>query len=89
MVPVPQKTTGYTEMKFPPGQKIGANSRRWSPAVLATWEAANDIDLPAPSGMLSVRQVAERYSVSVATIWRWCRGHPGRPPAPESRRAAG
>ena len=76
-------------MKFPLGQKIGANSRRWSPTVLKAWEQANGIDMEPPAGMLDVKGVARRYGTSVSTVWRWCRGHSGRPPAPESRRAAG
>lgn len=63
--------TGCTSMKLTPGHKLGPNTRRWTPEELVECERAAGIELPPPQGMLNVRQVAQRYGVSVPTIWRW------------------
>jgi hypothetical protein len=66
-------------MKLRKGQKIGPNTRRWTPNELVESEREAGIDgLPPPSGMLDVRQVAQRYGVSVPTIWRWCKASKDR-----------
>lgn len=62
-----------TTTGFPAGRKVGPNSRRWVPSELLEWEREHGIELPEPGGMLDVRQVARRYSVSVPTVWRWVR----------------
>ncbi|MAT66241.1 MAG: hypothetical protein CMN57_11430 [Gammaproteobacteria bacterium] len=55
---------------FPQPHKIGG-ATRWSPNEIRAFEAATGLDLPAPTGMLSDTQLAARYGVSRATIWRW------------------
>ena len=56
---------------FPQAHRLSGGSTRWSPTELAEWERAHGLDLPPLAGMADVRQVAERYGVSVPTIWRW------------------
>ena len=84
MAPVRCRDTGVYDMDFPPGRKIGPNSRRWTPEELVAWEQSRGIQMAPPAGMLDVRQVATRYGTSVPTVWRWRKGYAGRPPAREA-----
>jgi len=65
-------------MQFPTPSKFSGGSTRLALSRLESYEArcAGEPE-PAPRDSrneryLSVKQVAERYGVSVATIWRWC-----------------
>ena len=58
-------------MNFPQPEKISEGATRWPPSRLIAWEQSRGIEMPSPSGMLTVKQVAERYGVSIATVWRW------------------
>lgn len=58
---------------FPAPVKLSPGSTRWRLTELAGYEAALTGTAPAQvaESYLTVAQVAKRYGVSVATIWRW------------------
>ncbi|SEO55565.1 hypothetical protein [Aquisalimonas asiatica] len=60
-----------SKIPFPDGHRLSGGVTRWDPSELAEWEKSQGLDLPPLKGMPSVRQVAERYGVSVPTVWRW------------------
>lgn len=61
---------------FPRPERIGPHVTRWRRSSIRAYEAAlrgeppRDLD-PADEQYLTVREVAERYRVGIATIWRW------------------
>ncbi|BAZ94292.1 uncharacterized protein FOKN1_1910 [Thiohalobacter thiocyanaticus] len=55
---------------FPQPIKLNG-STRFPPTAIHEWEASHGLDLPPLTGMVNVKQLAARYGVSVATIWRW------------------
>jgi predicted DNA-binding transcriptional regulator AlpA len=57
---------------FPQPCRIGG-ATRWSGPALRAFELAQGLDLPELGGLATVREVANRYRVSVATIWRWAK----------------
>ncbi len=66
-------------MRFPSPIPIGPCSVRWRLSDLEAYEAACAGVEPPPARSsederyLHVRTVADRYSSTPSTIWRWCR----------------
>lgn len=59
-------------MRLPNPVQLSAGATRWNALELVDIECQQGLDLPEPpKPMLNVREVANRYGVSVPTIWRW------------------
>lgn len=55
---------------FPEPTRLGSHNK-WTPDDLHAFEARHGLELPPLNGLCGLRQVAARYDVSTATIWRW------------------
>ena len=63
---------------FPQPVQFGATTTRWLVAALLRWEQAisdRPIEIPPEAEQQYIRdyEVAKRYDVSRATVWRWTR----------------
>ena len=63
-----------TQHPFPRPTRLSTSTTRWALSDVVRYEAEIADTIPRPieqERWLAVRQVAQRFGVSVATIWRW------------------
>lgn len=58
---------------FPQPIRLGEATTRWRESDLLAWEGLTEIPPEAFKVYLRDLEVADRYGVSRATIWRWSR----------------
>lgn len=61
------------DVPFPKPARLGPATTRWRESDLLAWEGIANIPPEAHRTYLKDADVAARYSVSRATIWRWAR----------------
>lgn len=61
------------QVPFPSPDRISPGVTRWSPGKIAAFEESRGLNLPPLIGMATDVQLAGRYNVGRATIWRWAK----------------